>query len=297
MLKLRAMQLTLVVPDLAAVPDEHRFGSPTTLDVDLDTAIVVAAGAARDTPIAPLAARGAGFDPGNAYTLRADPVAFVAGRDDVLLAGRVDDLTVDEAHALQAALNRHFALDHLEFHTPRADAWFVTASEHVPVVTHSLASIGGPIAPHLPEGDNGRIWRRWLSEMQMILHGSSVNEAREAAGRAPVTGIWIAGGGVMPRELRIDATIYATEGYRGDVARGLSTSAAIADKFADIAGTTHALVVASTASLARDWLDPALAALDRGTLERFDLIGERGGSTLRWSAARRSWWRRMLGGS
>jgi len=308
------MQLTLVVPGLAGVPDELRASVPALarlasrstlaqLEVDLDAAIVMASGAPRETPVAPLAARGAGFDPGTAYTLRADPVAFVAGRDDVLLAGRVADLTGEEAHALVSGLNRHFAADGVVFHAPRADAWFATAREAVPVATHPLASIGGPIEPHLPEGDNGRIWRRWLSEMQMLLHDNAMNVQREASGLAQVTGIWISGGGAMPAALRVDTAIVAAPGYAGDVARGLALAAGAAlaptSAFRDLPGA-RSLVVTGAASdasmlsaIARDWLEPALAAQDRGELTHFAVIGDGGGRTLRWHAGRPSWWQRV----
>ncbi len=115
------MQLTLVVPDLLAAargaPDRAaalarlaRYApAPAATPEGLDAALLVAAGGTRDIAVAPLAALGAGFDPGSAYVLRADPVAFVAGRDDVLIEGRVDDLADGDAAAMIATLNRHFA--------------------------------------------------------------------------------------------------------------------------------------------------------------------------------------------
>jgi hypothetical protein len=299
--------LTLVIPGLAALPDEPLPGALAQLlsraneidtGLDLDSAIVMAAGVPRDTPIAPLAARGAGLDPGDAYTLRADPVTFVAGRDDVLLAGRVTDLAGDDAAALVARLNRHFEADGVVFHAPRADAWFVTARDAVPVQTHPLASIGGPIAPHLPQGDNGKTWRRWLSEMQMLLHGSEVNEKREAQGLAPVTGIWIASGGQMQR-VSPSATIHAAPGYASDVARGLARDAKPAAAFADVRGESRPLVVtapleaATLAALDRDWIAPALEALDRRTLHELVVIGDGGGRTRQWTARPAGWWQRV----
>jgi len=309
------MQLTLVVPGLAGVPDEPRPSAAALarlaarstvaqLAIDLDAATVIESGAPPQTAVAPLAARGAGFDPRTDYTLRADPVAFVAGRDDVLLAGRVADLTDEEARTLLAGLNRHFAGDGVVLHAPRADAWFATARDAVPVTTHPLASIGGPIEPHLPSGDNGRTWRRWLSEMQMLLHDNPVNVQREAAGLAQVTGIWISGGGVMPAALHVDKVILAAPGYAGDVARGLALAAgaplAAAASFTALRPDASALVVTGAAgdaqalaAMARDWLDPALAAQDRGELTHFVVIGDGGGRTLRWQAGRPSWWQRL----
>jgi hypothetical protein len=98
------MRVTLAIPRLLALERtalagvrslarlERYAAAPTAEPRGFDTALLVAAGQSRDTCTAPLAALGAGFDSGAALVLRADPVTLIAGRDDVLLAGRVDDL-------------------------------------------------------------------------------------------------------------------------------------------------------------------------------------------------------------
>jgi len=311
------MRLTLVVPARAAVAAETlsrlpalarvaSYGSASATALDFDAAVLQAAGVSAEAPIAPLAALGAGFDPGDDYVLRADPVAFIAGRDDVLLAGRVDDLTREEASSMVEVLNRHFEPDGLVFHAARPDAWFVVARQSVPVETSSLSAVQGPIQPHLPHGDNGKHWRRWLSEMQMLLHDHPVNVEREAAGRTQVTGIWISDGGVV-EELakRPPLSIVAPAGPAGDVARGLarnagSVAAPAPPSFVRPAANADTLLVTSPitgedalAALARDWLDPAVAALERGDIGRLDVLIGGGNLTSRWSAATPSWWRRV----
>jgi len=302
-----SMRVTLVVPGLAAAAHASAqglsalariaaFAHVETVAGDLDRALAAAAGLGADASMAPIAAVGAGFDPGTAYVLRADPVALVAGRDDVLLAGRVDDLDRDEANALCDTLGAHFAGDGLAFHVPRPDAWFVTARASVPVDSTPLAAIAGPIQPFLPQGLHGRTWRRWLSEMQMLLHDHAVNAKREARGRMPVTGIWIASGGTLPHDAPSGiAQVYATTHAEGDAARGLAALArkparALPDGFAALGGD-DALVVLdplgggdSIARLARDWLDPAAAALVRGALDALVVLGDGGASVQRWSA-------------
>src|SRR5260221_8620828 len=91
----QVMRLTLAVPDLlaqdhaalASTPSlrklAHYAGVPSTRPGSLDAFLLAGAQA---SGIAPVAARGAGFDPGSRYTLRADPVSLVAGRTDVVLA-------------------------------------------------------------------------------------------------------------------------------------------------------------------------------------------------------------------
>lgn len=316
------MHCTLVVPGLAAALTRHapELGALARLAVlgrmqrpalALDRILIAATGFPAPYAPAPIAALGAGFDPAGDYVLRADPVTLITGRDDVLLAGRVDDLDRGEAAAFCTTLAAHFAADGLVFHTPRADAWFVTATASVPVETTPLSAIAGPLHPYLPHGANGNTWRRWLSEMQMLLHEHPVNAAREAAGRQPVTGIWIADGGVLPAPLEAGQPrsgaaaparvppLYATRYAAGDVARGLARLAsapvyALPDTFAALRGSDALVVLDPVATgetigrLVQAWLDPAVAALERGALDELVVLGDGAGDLQRWSARRPS---------
>jgi len=279
-----------------------RIASYGRVDVagDGDAAVAQLLGIA--TPgTAPLAALGAGFDARGAYVLRADPVAFVAGRDDVMLTGRVDDLGAGEAGALVDMLNRHFADDGVSFHAPRANAWFVAARDGVPVETDALHP-NEPIGPHLPRGAHGATWRRWLSEMQMLLHEHPVNVAREAAGRAPVTGIWVSGGGTLPDKVTAPGiAIHAAPSRVGDVAAGVARAAGLAVNavpagFGAVPRAGDAMVVLPDASdvdtISRDWLSPSLVALERGDIDLLTVLATNGRAR-RYQSARPSWWRRM----
>ncbi len=311
------MRLTLAVPDLLGLPPSAlaipalaklaRYAPAAQRErAGLESSLLAAAGLAADTPIAPLAALGAGFDAGSSYVLRADPIALIAGRDDVLLTGRVDDLAPDEALALIAPLNRHFAPDGLAFHAPRPDAWFVTTRGTPAIATTPLGSVRGTIYPHLPRGDDATTWRRWLSEMQMLLHEHPVNAARERAGRQQVTGIWIADGGrIAAMQRDVDVTLFAATGTAGDVVRGLAwrrgmTTLSMPTDFASLAMAQDAVVVLARVAapgdlerIAHAWIDPALTALERGALASMTLLAEGGGATFRWDAQRPSWLARV----
>lgn len=323
------MRITLVVPGLAAalradapLPRALQrlasLGTTRTLEHGLDTATLQAVGLPAAVAVAPVAALGAGFDAGSAYVLRADPLALVAGRDDVLVRGRVDDLSPAHVEALRTALDAHFGTDGLAFHAPRPDAWFVTATSNVPVHTTPLRALRGPLQPFLPGGEHGRIWRRWLSEMQMLLHAHPLNAQRETAGQVPVTGLWIADGGTLPRDMAAaPLAVWASAMPEGDVARGIAllrgaTARPLPAGWSALALTAAApamdtLIVAdpvgdadSLARAERDWVDPAVHALERGEVTALTLLADGDGRAQAWTGAPPSFlgrWRARLRGS
>jgi hypothetical protein len=310
------MHLTLAVPGLLDIdpalltgaPSLARLaryaGTPVTRRSSLDAFVV--SGAADGGATAPLAALGAGLDPGTLHVLRADPVSLVAGRNDVTLAARIDDLDADEAGAMIATLGAHFANDGLTFHAPRPDAWFVLQDMTPDLATTPLGAVRGAIYPWLPTGGDAPRWRRWLSEMQMLLHAHPANARREAQGRVPVTGVWMSEGGRVADVARAGATsLFAPAAREGDVARGLArlrgtTAALPPSNFAALPMQDDAVVVldrATTANAPRmltDWVGPAVAALERGALASLSLLGDGEGTAAAWHATRPSWRARML---
>ena len=317
------MNLVLIVPGLnacsapalAATPALKRLAvfakAPAAVDGGLDAATLAALGLAADTPVAPLRALGAGLVCGDDYVLAADPVALVAGRDDVMLAAPVDDLTADETAALLATLNAHFAGDGLVFAAPRPDAWFVRATAAPTLETTPLrAVIGRPIFDHLPRGADGKTWQRWQNEIQMILHAHAVNEARAARGADAVTGLWFWGGGRLGATSGHAGTaIVAATGAAGDLLRGQARRIGQTDDrppesiAAMLANArTAAIVVAALPpidgdralpSFAADWIAPAVAALARGDVAMLDLCADGNGVTTRWHAPRPSRFTRL----
>jgi hypothetical protein len=312
------MRLTLAVPELlaldhAALTDMPALstlaafaGAPIVLAGGLDAALVRTDAAAETSGTAPLAALGAGFDPGAAHVLRADPVALAAGRSDVTLAGRIEDLTAAEATAMVSLLNDHFRDDGLVFHAPRPDAWFVTARRPSALITSPLACVRGAILPHLPTGEDAGQWQRWSSEVQMLLHEHPLNAARAARGLQPVTGVWFAGGGSLADLPRDPGTaIYAANGAAGDVARGIALHGGtraepVPPSLAALgfAGDTMVVLdpvpdVTTARVLIQGWIGPALLALQRGKLASLRVLADGGGIAAAWQAARPSLAARM----
>lgn len=312
-----AMQLTLVLPSLLSLPSAmlaassalaglaHRAPAPRHEPAGIDAALLAIAQRPPGTPLAPLAARGAGVASNGDVIARADPIALIAGRDDVLLGGRIDDLADADAHAFVERLNNHFASDGLEFIAPRPDTWFVHLRGLDPPQTTSLAQVHGAIHAYLPRGAQAGQWKRWLSEMQMLLHDDPRNAARERDGRVPVTAIWIADAGTMD-DAGGDGSIqwYAPAGREGDVARGLAAqdpAGAVAPPadFAQLPSARVAVVIlpalrtpAALDAATTAWLAPALAALDRRTLSALTVVATDGRHAFSWTPHAAPWWTR-----
>lgn len=309
------MELVLVAPGILALPAEalareralsRIAGSSQPIVVDdLDRALIEALGA--NLPSAPLAATGAGVTLGGRFAIRADPVTMRVTHDDVRIAARVDDLDGPEAQALAALLDAHFAVEGLGFLAPRNDTWFATSDAAHEIATTPLdAAVGRTLRPCLPTGRDAARWRRWLNEAQMLLHGHPLG-AREH----PVNGLWFSGGGVIRRQAPGAAAagtrFFATEGRDGDVARGLARLArrdapgcpGVADAIAAAEGAARLVIVLPRVA---DGVDVAAAcaaateawsALERGALERLDLLADGRGVAATWSMPRPSLWRRI----
>jgi hypothetical protein len=311
------MQLTLVLPSLLSLPPAHlaassalaglaqRAPAPRHDAAGIDAVLLAVAKRPPATPLAPLAARGAGFAHCDDVIARADPVALIAGRDDVLLGGRVDDLAAADAQAFVERLNRHFAPDGLVFAAPRPDTWFVQLRGVEPPQATPLAQVTGAIHAHLPRGAQAGQWKRWLSEMQMLLHEDPRNAARERAGRVPVTAIWIADAGTAAGGGSDASTQwFAPAGREGDVARGLAAQdpAAVAAAPASLGhlppGRDAVVILpalrtpADLDAAATGWLAPALAALDGRALAALTVVATDGRHAFVWTPRAMPWWSR-----
>jgi hypothetical protein len=324
------MPLVLVAPGLLSLPPaafdrEAAFarlashaGGPQVEPMGIAAALLRSSGWPVDTPIAPLAALGAGIDPGAGFALIAQPVHFDAGRADIVLTRCVDDLDDAEARVLVAMLSDHFAGDALRFVAPRAGAWFALAATSPDIATTPVdAVIGRSPITHLPQGRDAGTWKRWQDEIGMLLYGHPVNEAREAAGRTSVNAVWFWGGGrIAPSGGRAPVSVAAASGRAGDIARGMAltshgrtapwppgpgwigesprshapgedgrgndaTVIVVCEAPGDdaaAAGGAHA------AGFARTWLAPALAMLEGRRVDALHVVADGNGVAATWTA-------------
>ena len=289
--------MILVAPGLLAHPSACRAqpafarlaqyaGAPTIDEAGLTMLTCATLGLERDAPVAALMAAGVGLAAGDDYWLKADPVTLVPGRNNVALAGRVDDLDRDEADELLTALNAHFHDDGLVFLAPRADTWLAHIDTAPDLVTTPLARAQrGDLSTELPRGTAGPQWRRWQDEIQMLLHGHPVNIAREARGVAPANAVWFWGGGRLADVAATPALdVDAPEGAMGDLLRGIARNAG-ANNGAPrrrVFGYARADTDEVIDVFATRALEPALAALEHHQAPQLDVITDGAGAAVAW---------------
>jgi hypothetical protein len=163
-----------------------------------------------------LTVMGEGAETGAATWARADPVHLRLLRDRmVVLPGEALHITKDEADALCAALNAHFA-GRLVLRVADPVRWSARLSAPLAVGNDSALAVAGATAA--PGGAADAL----LTEIQMALHTHPVNEARETRGEPPVNSVWLWGAGSAPRGVTAPwQSVTAAD----PVARGLARAA------------------------------------------------------------------------
>jgi hypothetical protein len=90
-------------------------------------------------------------------------------------------------------------VDNIHLHTPWETAWLLELPKQPEINTVDLNSlIGKEISRYLPTGKEQKKWQRLLTEIQMLLHQSPINQARENIGKPLVNSLWFWGEGNLP---------------------------------------------------------------------------------------------------
>ena len=156
--------------------------------------------AGKDYPTGAVNGLADGLQRDQRFWFQINPVSLRPDQDRLLLFDSFDlDFTLAESKALAALFNQHFSAEgwHLEVVTPHR--WYLAVDEIPRITTSSIDEVfGRSIDRFLPEGIDALRWHSILNETQMLFHGAEVNQLRESAGKLPINGIWISGGGVLP---------------------------------------------------------------------------------------------------
>jgi len=271
-----------------------------------------------DAGPAPYALLGDGGDPGEAWWLCAEPCHMRVNLDHLVpLDATHFDLARAEADALVESLNRHFDAAGLGFVPLRPERWYVRSAEPLDAAAPPLAAARGQRLDS-PAGRGNAPFNALTNEIQMVLHGHAVNEAREDRGAPPINAVWLWGGGRLQRP---PARAFARVRSAGPLAAGLAAASGGAvlplpddgvhwlqsapdegvelivleqlrapASYGDAATWTQRL-----AALERDWFAPLRAALRAGRIGMVTLHAVGAGGALDVETTRqdlRFFWRR-----
>jgi len=243
--------------------------------------------------------------PPDGWVAAADPV-FLEARLNHVVLHRLDEASVDDAEvaSLFAHLRQHLAENGDEGFSSIGKLGYVHRRHPMEVAQASPAvAEGNHPEDFLPTGDRSKTHARLQSEVQMCLHESVVNQRRAVAGKPPVTGLWMWGGGVAPALPKVPLPpLFADE----PLCRGYwhASSAAVADWAGDLeaclASSPDGFVAVLPASAADNGnaidahLESLRRMLRRGRLRAVTLLPGRGFrlDIRRWDALRL--WRRKF---
>ncbi|WP_273428821.1 hypothetical protein [Chitinibacter tainanensis] len=219
------------------------------------------------------------------YWLLAEPVHLRLERDHLTVLGEPYLACQQaEAEALVDSLNGLYGADGWQFIAISPSQWLLRlpADPQLEFVPLDQA-LNRDLNDVLPAGPKALQFHALLNEMQMLLYQHPVNDARDAAGQPLVHSVWLSGGGVYPadQDVAVPAALYADD----VLLNALGAQATVPGNFAAAQGLniSNACVLLDDLRYPAiygegyqwqqiwlrweaDWLAPALAALQAGSL-------------------------------
>lgn len=163
--------------------------------------------------------------------------------------------------------------------------------------------LGAEIGPALPGPEAPELRRLW-TEIEMWLHGSATNDARQRAGHRRITALWLWGNEQGTKgEQNLDAAGFSFRG--GDpFIKGMASGRGTADPvagFSDLRDSLHHVIEfapltggdpESLPALEKNWFAPSRAALANGQVEYVQVVANDRLFTVRRRAGLKFWRRR-----
>jgi hypothetical protein len=192
-------------------------------------------------------------------------------RDRVVLApAGAFSISRDEAETLCQAVNRHFG-GAVELRVLDSSRWCARLEREIEVGDEPALGMAG----REPEQRAGDVL---LTEIQMLLHGHAVNEAREARGEPAVNSLWLWGAGRLPAPTQCRwSSVTAGDPLALGLARlaGASASKLPSNATAWLSQSAgdgrHLVMLEAGEALERDWFAPLAAALRAGRIGMLSL--------------------------
>ncbi|MGQ0658894.1 MAG: hypothetical protein ACT4NU_12535 [Chromatiales bacterium] len=148
------------------------------------------------------------------FWLRADPVHLRPDLGRLLLFDANSfPLDLEEARSLIAELNAHLAKIGLQLEVgSEAKRWYLRLSTPPQLRTMPPYRASGlHIDDFLPRGEDAARWQVLGNELQMLLHQSPINIARDQRGEPPINSVWFWGAGTFAPGRARDWTIVVSD--------------------------------------------------------------------------------------
>lgn len=215
------------------------------------------------------------------------PVHLLTGLDRLQLAPLADlSLSADESGDLVRSINGHLAGSGFTLHAASVGPWLLECSIDLVCDAIEPACVEGrDVRELLPSGRDGRMIRRLMNELQMVLHEHPVNVERERRGLLAVNTLWPWGFGAaaargpsaLPQLRTDDPWLAGLWRRHGAAAEPLATApgAGPTDPAAALYASASRPAIDPAASLLEvesRLLGPAVGALRRGTLAEVGLL-------------------------
>ncbi|MDO8954900.1 MAG: hypothetical protein Q7V63_08640 [Gammaproteobacteria bacterium] len=132
--------------------------------------------------------------------LRADPVNMKVGQDTVYCLGQQGlELDFAESQGFIDSINGLLQEDGLKLVMGSNPMhWYIHAPELDLQTTPLSQIVAKPIGDYLPAGESGGLWRKRLTEIQMVLKGHPLNIKRRQAAKPTIDSVWFWGQGCYP---------------------------------------------------------------------------------------------------
>ncbi|HLR30418.1 MAG TPA: hypothetical protein VK082_07550 [Paenalcaligenes sp.] len=126
----------------------------------------------------------------------AELIHLAPGREGAsLIPARLLDITAQESAALLESLDDYIADTPFEFTPLSPTHWSVDCTETLPSQTATVElAFETTVQDWWDTSTQGRTWRQWANEIQMIWFQHPVNIKRQQQGRPVINGLWLMGG-------------------------------------------------------------------------------------------------------
>jgi hypothetical protein len=131
---------------------------------------------------------------------RADPAHLVPDRDQLVMLPQASlAITLREMQQIAETINNHYGTEGIALETQRPERGYLRVPIEWQCRTWDPGRIAGcAVAEFMPTGRDENALRKFMTEIQMLLHTHPVNQAREASGQSAINSLWLWGGGRLP---------------------------------------------------------------------------------------------------